>query len=126
MSNNEIRVTTNREIIVSPENINNIMSREQLETNIILWADDKNLLPKSNVRNQYIKLVEEVGELAKALLKEDEETIIDSIGDIEVVLTILKKQLGYSQHMPLLSAWNEIKDRKGKTEGGVFKKNDER
>lgn len=94
--------------------------RQELEKNIINWANDRGLLSQDNARNQYIKLTEEVGELASALLKDDAVSIIDAIGDIEVVLTILKSQLQLQQLFPLSHAWNEIKDRTGKTENGIF------
>jgi len=37
-------------------------------------------------------------------------------------LIILSKQLGYEPSECLESAWNEIKDRKGKTQNGIFVK----
>lgn len=94
--------------------------RKEIEILIIEWAFNKGLLFKENTNKQYIKLIEEVGELASSLLKNDKDSIIDSIGDIEVVLTILKKQLYLDQDYPILCAWNEIKERTGKTKDGVF------
>ena len=53
------------------------------------WAHDRGLYEKGNVMVQYVKLQEEAGELAKALLKDDQPEVIDAIGDMVVVLTNL-------------------------------------
>ena len=53
------------------------------------WADARGIYEKGNVKTQYIKLQEEAGELAKAILNNDKPEIIDGIGDIVVVLTNL-------------------------------------
>jgi NTP pyrophosphatase (non-canonical NTP hydrolase) len=64
---------------------------------------------------QYIKLQEECGELAKALLKDDQPEVIDAIGDIVVVLTNLAHQKGTHIETCISSAYNgyEIKGRTG-------------
>jgi hypothetical protein len=46
--------------------------------------------------------------------------MIDAIGDIQVVLIILSKQLDIDYNGALEVAYYQIKDRKGKTENGVF------
>jgi NTP pyrophosphatase (non-canonical NTP hydrolase) len=69
-------------------------------------------------------VLEEVGETAGALLKGNETEIKDGIGDSFVTLIILSKQLGLSPTECLEAAWNEIKDRTGKTVDGVFVKNE--
>lgn len=94
--------------------------RQDYETRIIEWALERGLLSEDNARNQFIKLTEEVGELADALLKDDYPKIVDAVGDIEVVLTILKEQLNLGQTFPLSEAWEQIKNRTGKTENGIF------
>jgi len=71
-----------------------------------------------------LKVLEEVGETAGALLKGNETEIKDGIGDSFVTLIILSKQLGLSPTECLEAAWNEIKDRTGKTVDGVFVKNE--
>ena len=53
------------------------------------WAKTKRLYRKGDSKTQYVKLQEEAGELAKALLKRDQEEIVDAIGDMVVVLTNL-------------------------------------
>ena len=83
---------------------------EQITANIIKWAAERQLLSPNNDRNQALKLVEEVGELCRAILKDDQEGVIDGIGDCLVVLTILAEQTGLSLETCYQSAWNEIKD----------------
>ena len=51
------------------------------------WAQERGLYDSGNTVTQYVKLQEECGELAKALLKDDQPEVIDAIGDIVVVLT---------------------------------------
>ena len=133
---------------------------------ILGWAKDKNITREECIPMQKLKLIEEVGEIANAIVKNKKEEQADGIGDAFVVLTILAKQNGeefetvdvysnfedteladllamiiYSEYNVdfgvflelckkldldivncVSSAWNEIKDRKGRTEGGVFLK----
>ena len=58
---------------------------------IIEWADERGILNNATVDTQFIKLQEEIGELAISILKKDESLFKDSIGDCVVVLTILAK-----------------------------------
>jgi NTP pyrophosphatase (non-canonical NTP hydrolase) len=99
------------------------MTFDNLIENVTQWADDKNILKKENAPKQLLKVLEEVGETAGALLKNKEAEIKDGIGDSFVTLIILAKQLGLEPVDCLEAAWNEIKDRTGKTENGVFIKN---
>lgn len=86
------------------------------------WAKDRNLVEGSTPGHQLKKLIEEVGELASAIALGDLAGIKDGIGDTAVVLTIIAKQInsGFSECQEL--AWNEIKDRKGRMENGIFRK----
>ena len=90
--------------------------------NVTGWAQDKGLLEKENATKQMLKVMEEVGETASALLKNDHAKIIDGIGDSFVTLIVLSKQLGLEPLYCLEVAWNEIKNRKGKMVGGTFVK----
>tara|TARA_R100000951_G_scaffold93049_1_gene81592 strand:+ start:744 stop:1040 length:297 start_codon:yes stop_codon:yes gene_type:complete len=87
---------------------------------VIEWAEERGLIKKENATKQFMKLTEEVGELANAILKKDPYETIDAIGDIQVVLIILCEQLDLNINQCLESAYNEIKDRKGKTVNGTF------
>ena len=51
------------------------------------WAEQRGLYEKGDPKTQYLKLVEEVGELGRAILKEDHVEQCDAVGDIVVVLT---------------------------------------
>ncbi len=86
------------------------------------WAQEKGIFQKGDVKTQYIKLQEEAGELAKAILKNDEPEIIDAIGDCVVVLTNLAELAGYKIEDCINSAYEVIKNRTGKMENGTFKK----
>lgn len=58
------------------------------------WAVDRNLIEGSTPEAQCVKLIEEYGELARGIAKQDEALIKDSIGDTLVVCIILAAQLG--------------------------------
>ena len=66
--------------------------------------------------------MEESGELAEALLKNDETEVIDAIGDMVVVLTNLAKLRGHNIEDCVTSAYNVIKNRKGNMINGTFVK----
>lgn len=88
------------------------------------WAVDRNL-HTADPNRQFLKLVEELGELANGMARHNTELIIDSIGDIYVVLTILSMQLDLDVEKCIDQAYNEIKDRKGKMINGVFVKQED-
>lgn len=87
---------------------------------IVNWANDRNLIRGSTVEKQFIKLSEELGELAEAIAKGRPSQALDSIGDMGVVLTILAAQYASSFEDCLDIAYDEIKDRKGRMVNGVF------
>ena len=89
---------------------------------VLKWAEERGLLKAENAPRQMLKLMEEVGELAGAMAKNKPGDIVDAIGDIQVVLIILSKQLGYDYEQCLVDAYNVIKERKGKLINGVFVK----
>ncbi len=100
------------------EGINQIM--KDTTTDLIRqWAKNRGL-DKGDPSKQLVKLMEEVGELASGIAKNKREVIIDSVGDIYVVLTILSQQLGLDIESCIASAYHEIKDRKGKLVNGIF------
>lgn len=141
----------------------------ELQPLIIEWAKERNIHLLECAPKQRLKLLEEVGETAKAILKNDVKEIKDGLGDTFVVLVILAEQLdadiifdlddfsddskeyvcklffeildveNIEESLSYLNdickkldynleecaniAWNEIKDRKGKTINGTFIKN---
>tara|TARA_R100001510_G_C7656742_1_gene217092 strand:+ start:1785 stop:2078 length:294 start_codon:yes stop_codon:yes gene_type:complete len=90
---------------------------------IRIWAKKKGILEKGDAKTQYVKLQEESGELAKALLNNNQEEVIDSIGDIVVVLTNLAELRNVKIENCIQSAYDEIKNREGKMINGTFIKN---
>jgi NTP pyrophosphatase (non-canonical NTP hydrolase) len=86
------------------------------------WAQERGIYEKGDAKTQYIKLQEEAGELAKAILKNDEEEFVDAIGDCVVVLTNLAKLKGYNIEDCINSAYDVIAKRKGTMVGGTFVK----
>ena len=87
------------------------------------WAEDKGIYKSGDARTQYVKLMEEAGELAQAILKNDEPEVIDAIGDMVVVLTNLAKLRGHNIEDCIKSAYDVIKSRQGKMINGTFVKN---
>ena len=86
------------------------------------WADNRGLYSKGDAKTQYIKLQEEAGELAQAILKDDQPEVIDAIGDMVVVLTNLAHLRGVSIEHCIESAYNVINKRKGSMVNGTFVK----
>lgn len=91
--------------------------------NVIEWGKEKGIITNSTSLHQFAKLAEEQGELAQGLLKNDRELIIDSIGDMTVVLILLATMENLSFEECLNSAYKEIAKRKGKMINGAFVKN---
>jgi len=86
------------------------------------WAQDKGIYDKGDAKTQYIKLMEEVGELAQSILKDDEEEFMDAIGDCVVVLTNLAKLKGKNIEDCINGSYNVIAKRKGQMINGTFVK----
>lgn len=85
------------------------------------WSKDRGL-DTSDPSKQLNKMIEEIGELAQGLNKQNREQIADGIGDVYVTLVILAQQLGLNLEECINIAYNEIKDRKGKMVNGTFVK----
>lgn len=88
------------------------------------WANDRGLLQKGTPETQYIKLMEEAGELAQGFLKQDDDAIIDALGDMVVVMTNLAAMKGITLEHCINIAYNTIKHRQGKMINNTFVKND--
>ena len=86
------------------------------------WANERGLYDKGDTKTQSLKLVEEVGEICRAVLKGNDSDVEDGIGDAVVVLTNLAELQGTTIEHCIEMAYNEIKDRKGKMHNGTFKK----
>ena len=86
------------------------------------WAKERGIYDKGNSHTQYVKLMEEAGELAQALLNKDSYEIKDAIGDMVVVLTNLAVLEGMQIENCIDSAYNEIANRTGTMLNGTFVK----
>ena len=86
------------------------------------WAKERGLYAKGDPKTQYIKLMEETGEIGRALLKEDTNEIVDGIGDAVVVLTNLAELVGVPIEECIQSAYDVISKRTGKMVNGTFVK----
>ena len=86
------------------------------------WANERGLYDKGDTKTQYLKLMEEAGELGRAILKDDQPEIVDAIGDIVVVLTNLSELAGYKIEHCIDEAYKVISKRTGKMQNGTFVK----
>ena len=100
------------------------IDRIEIFNKIRYWAKSRGLFDKGDAKTQYIKLQEEAGELAKALLKDDDEEVIDAIGDMVVVLTNLAHIKGVSIERCIACAYDVINKRTGKMINGTFVKDE--
>ena len=87
------------------------------------WAEERGLYDKGDTKTQFCKLMEEAGELGRAVLKDNQAEFIDAIGDMVVVLTNMAMLGGTSIETCIDAAYEEIKNRKGKMVNGTFVKN---
>lgn len=86
------------------------------------WAKDKGIYEKGDQKTQTLKLQEEVGELAKAILNKNQEELIDALGDCVVVLVNLAALSALKLEDCVNSAYSVIKNRTGKMNNGTFVK----
>jgi len=84
------------------------------------WHHDRNLIDGSDDKSQFCKLVSEVGELGDNIGKQRD--VSDDIGDIYVVLINIAERNGLTLEQCLQTAYDDIKDRRGRMVDGVFVK----
>ena len=88
------------------------------------WAHERGLYAKGDVKTQYVKLQEEAGEVARAIIKNDIPELKDGIGDMVVVLTNLAHQRGVHIETCIAEAYKVISKRTGKMVNGTFVKDE--
>ena len=88
------------------------------------WAGERGLYTRGDTKTQFCKLMEEAGELGRAVLKDDQPEFIDAIGDMVVVLTNLAHLNGVTIEDCIDSAYNVISKRTGKMVNGTFVKDE--
>ena len=86
------------------------------------WATNKGIYEKGDPKTQFIKLSEEMGELAMSILKNDPEEFMDAIGDCVVVLTNLAHLNGVKIEDCINGSYDVIAKRTGKMVNGTFVK----
>ena len=86
------------------------------------WAEEKGIYEHGDSKTQYVKLMEEAGEVGRAILKDDLPEIKDGIGDMVVVLTNLAELCGLTIEECVESAYDVISKRTGKMDNGTFVK----
>jgi len=105
------------------------MEYEELQEKVIEWAESKGIFEKSTAIKQIGKTQEELLETLHALviydlvdLKHKLADVEDGIGDMLVTIIILAKMVGLDSVKCLDTAYNIIKERKGKMVNGLFVK----
>lgn len=93
---------------------------EELVEKIAQWHRDRNLIDGSTDKDQYMKLIQEAGELSDHICRGRD--IKDDIGDMMVVLINIATRNNLTVTECLNAAYNDIKDRKGRMIDGVFVK----
>ena len=125
MYNNERCYVYNKafyEAFYNPAHTPDVVKEDERFDLIRDWAATRGIYREGNSHTQYVKLQEEAGELAKALLKDDQPEIVDAIGDIVVVLTNLAHLEGYSIEHCIDEAYKVIAARTGEMINGTFVK----
>ena len=93
---------------------------EELSKLIIQWHQDRNLINGSTDKDQVLKLMQELGELSDSACKGKD--VKDDLGDMMVVMLNIMERQGVTMEECLLTAYNDIKDRKGRMVDGIFVK----
>jgi NTP pyrophosphatase (non-canonical NTP hydrolase) len=94
-----------------------------LEGEIVRWAEQRKIIPNSTPQAQLLKTMEELGELTRATIKDQQEEIVDGVGDVMVTLIIYcaLKDINLVHCMEV--AYDAIKHRKGTlNSNGLFVK----
>jgi NTP pyrophosphatase (non-canonical NTP hydrolase) len=95
-----------------------MMTELNYEELIGQWHRDRNLIEGSTDKDQYLKLIQEAGELSDSLCKGKD--IRDDVGDMMVVLINIMVRNNITMKDCLKVAYADIRDRKGKMIDGIF------
>ena len=103
-----------------------IKTFEDLVNAVEDWAEARQIIPNSNPTSQLMKTMSELGELADATIKGDDDGRVDGVGDVLVTLILYCALSGFDITECLAKAYDTIKDRKGTlTAEGIFVKEPE-
>ena len=95
---------------------------EEIEIEVIMWANRKGIILGSDIKTQLCKTMEELGETMGAVLKGIPSEVVDGLGDIVVTLIIASRLAGTDILTCLNVANDVIQARSGKMVDGVFVK----
>lgn len=87
------------------------------------WAQSKGIMTEGDPKTQTLKLMEEVGELAKAIIEQKPAEVKDALGDCFVILCVVAAQHGLFLEDAINEVYYEISNREGKMINGTFVKN---
>ena len=90
----------------------------ELINKVAQWHRDRNLIDGASDKDQFCKLIQEAGELSDSICKGND--VKDDIGDMIVVLINIAERNNVTIEECLMNAWDDIKDRKGRMEDGIF------
>ena len=102
------------------------LSKNVREQDVINWSKERMIDSYDSRFIQLAKVMEELGELSKAMIEDDFNGIVDALGDVNVTLIVLANQMELLLSDCLEVAYDEIKNRKGVLKNGSFIKNVEK
>jgi NTP pyrophosphatase (non-canonical NTP hydrolase) len=105
--------------------MNEQMNLAQLESLIYQWGEDKGLISSERIDRQFMKMTEEVGEVAACISKGKHEELALELGDVFVTLSLLAAQNDLSLTSCVKQAYDKIKGRSGKIINNTFVKNED-
>jgi uncharacterized protein YabN with tetrapyrrole methylase and pyrophosphatase domain len=92
-----------------------------VEMDVLRWSEARRIIPNSTSLAQWEKAQEEMGELRDALMAQNQEQIIDGLGDVLVCLINVAALEDLDLTQCLRAAYEQIKDRRGHMdERGIF------
>jgi phosphoribosyl-ATP pyrophosphohydrolase len=99
------------------------MTFAMTELQVVRWGEARGIIQNGKPIGQMVKLFEETTELFDAINMDDPSKIMDAVGDIMVVLTMICGILDMNLAECYEGAYQEIKNRKGYLRSdGVFVK----
>lgn len=105
--------------------VEELIGDETLNTTQLIrnWVHARNI-HTAHPKDQFLKVVEEVGEIGAGLARGDKELIMDAVGDTYVTLVALCETMEISIEECIDVAYDAIKDRTGRLVDGVFIKDE--
>lgn len=98
------------------------MTFEELQRAVLTWGSERGILPSDTPQAQFLRCVEELGELAAAMARQQPAQIADALGAVMVTLMLLAHLLDRDPVIRREGADEEIHLRQGRMVNGVFVK----